>query len=431
MRLRPSKFDYRTRRKDSPVRIVIYLAFILAGVYVLWGMRQGSFSPIGVPTPTATRSALSFAEEAEAAFSAGRLTDAVLAYQQAHQAEPNNVDYLINLTRIQTYAGDALGAADAARTAIVIAPESSMAYAVLAFALGSSGNYEEGETAAVKAIQLDGNNALAHAYYAEILTETLNWTRASESAELALQLNASLMDVHRVYGKYLEYVGAYEDAILQYKQAATINPNLPSLQLSLGLNYRALEEYEVSLEYFRRAQALDPLKIEPYLYISRTYFQTGDYQRATQWLEDATQVAIQINADSKVLADIFGRLGLIKHRSLDYEGAIEDLRCAIDGCQKNIDGKIVNIEGLKLADNNFQILTYYYTYTSVLAAYSPATPQLCATVQPLLPQIVLNSRNDSVILTITTDNYNTCIQTQNGVSPESTPDPNSTPTPTP
>jgi tetratricopeptide (TPR) repeat protein len=429
MRLRPSNFDFRTRRKDSPVRIVIYLAFILAGVYVLWGMRQGSFTAIGIPTPTATRSALSFAEEAEAAFSAGRLTDAVLAYQQAHQAEPNNVDYLINLTRIQTYAGDALGAADAARTAIVIAPESSMAYAVLAFALGSSGNYEEGETAAVKAIQLDGNNALAHAYYAEILTETLNWTRASESAELALQLNPNLMDVHRVYGKYLEYVGAYEDAILQYKQAATINPNLPSIQLSLGLNYRALEEYEVSLEYFRRAQALDPLKIDPYLYISRTYFQTGDYQRATQWLEDATEVAIQINADSKVLADIFGRLGLIKHRSLDYEGAIEDLACAVRGCQRTVDGKIISIEGLELKANNFQILTYYYTYTSVLAAYAPTNPEYCDIIEPLLPKIEINSNNDPNILSITRENKQYCVEARGGTSAGAEETPAETPTP--
>jgi tetratricopeptide (TPR) repeat protein len=434
MYLKRGELNYRRRRRDDPTRILIYLILIVVGVFVLWQTRTGRIQPVGIPSPTPTRSALSFAEEAEAAFSAGRLTDAVRAYVQATQADPTNVGYWINLARVQVYAGrtaaDADAAVNSAQTATVLASENSMAYAVLALALHESElqkpetrrDFGDAEQAAARAIQLDGNNALAHAYYSEILTSASNWNRAGDEARVALSLNPENMDVRRVYGYYLESTGSYEEAITQYRRAATINPNLSLLHIRLGLNYRALEEYDLALEFFRRANALDPKELLPYLSISRTYFQIGEYNRATQWLEEALSVALETGSSNEEIADIYGRKGMIEHRALNFEGALVDLECAVFGCDADVDGQIYPIQGLPLKDGT--TLSYYYTYSSVLAAYYYCDGPKGALA--LIDQIAAYPRRDDVVDQIISENRNICNNYIGGKTAEATGLPTST-----
>ncbi len=406
---RESTLNYRRRRRNSPVRISIYLILIGCGLFVLWQTRSGGIDPIGLPTPTATRTALSFAEEAEAAFSAGNIPESIIAYQQAVQIEPDNVDYLIQLARYQVYGDFVDEAVETAKTATFLDDSNSMAFAVLSFALDWQGNYEDAANAAVKAIQLDGNNALAHAYYAEILTDTGNWTRANDEGLLALSLNPNLMDAHRTYGAYLTNIGAYEDAIGHYRQAATINPNLPFLHIQLGLLYRARQEYELALEFFNRALALDPENVAPYLSISRTYFVIGELVRSAQYLEDALEVAVDTSEENpdylQDIADIYGRSGMVKVRNLNYEGALTDLTCAIEGCETEIGSTRLNVPGLEL--NNVS-LQYYYTYTSMLAAYAPIEPAYCDTALPIMYEIELFASDDEIVMGIVNENREIC-----------------------
>ncbi len=407
--------NYRRRRRNSPVRISIYLILIGAGLFVLWQTQSGNIDPIGLPTPTATRTALSFAEEAEAAFSSGDIPESISAYQQAVQIEPDNVDYLINLARYQTYGGLVDEAVETAKTATFLDDDNSMAYAVLSFALDWQGSYEEASNAAVKAIQLDGNNALAHAYYAEILTDTGNWTRANDEGQLALSLNPNLMDAHRTYGNYLTNIGAYDDAISHYRQAATINPNLPFLHIQLGLLYRAQQEYELALEFFNRALALDPENLAPYLSISRTYFIVGELVRSAQYLEDALEVALDTREENpdylEDIADIYGRSGMVKVRNLNYEGALTDLTCAIEGCDTSIGSTQLDVPGLEL---NAVTLQYYYTYTSMLAAYAPLEPWRCDVALPIMYEIELYASDDDIVMGIVNENRTICRQINSG-----------------
>ncbi|WP_159322832.1 tetratricopeptide repeat protein, partial [Klebsiella pneumoniae] len=81
------------------------------------------YNPIGLATFTATRSPISFADEAKAQFSAGRLDDAIKAYQKAIVLEPTRIDYYIQLARIQVYADKAKDAVKTASDAILIDPK--------------------------------------------------------------------------------------------------------------------------------------------------------------------------------------------------------------------------------------------------------------------------------------------------------------------
>lgn len=135
MYLDRGKFTLRRQKRSRPGRVALYLALIVLGIYVISQQHQGNVRPMLMATPTATRSAVSFAEEAEAHFSAGRLRRAIESYQKATEAEPANAAYWVKLARLQVYAGDTDAGLESANTAVLVLPEDSGAHAVRAFAL--------------------------------------------------------------------------------------------------------------------------------------------------------------------------------------------------------------------------------------------------------------------------------------------------------
>jgi len=143
--------------------------------------------------------------------------------------------------------------------------------------------------------------------------------------------------------------------------------------------------YEQSLEYFDKAAKIneqigvnDPT---PYLSISRTYSQLGEFFAAAR----NVQKALSYDPEN---ADIYGQLGIVFFRSRNYEGSIYSLQCATYGCEGETsclgrgldkcypeDGETERvIKGLELSPNT---VVYYYTYGSVLAALSRPRDNKC------------------------------------------------------
>ena len=415
MYLNKSGLNLRRARRNNPVRMAIYVIVIMAGLYLLNLDRQGVIVDYPfLPTSTATRSPISYAEEAKEQFSLGRLDNAVLAYQKAIQLESTRIDYWIQLARVQVYANKRKDGVKSAQTAILIDPKNSMAHAVHALALDWTGDYSAASDAAVRAIQLDPNNALAHAYYSEILSDTQRWAQAGDEARQALSLDPNSMDAYRALGFYLESTGNYKQAIQAYQSAIKITPNLGFLYKQTGVNFRQLKEYDLAIQYFQRAQAIDPADVDTYLLISRTYFQTGEYGRASQYLESA----LELQPENPKL---HGQLGMVYFKALNYEGAIDELKCAVDGCDWTTEKKqIVKVSGLPLEKGN---LEFYYTYSSVLSALSTPEKPYCQRSLPLIEQIKAFAVGDKIVADILQENINIC-----AIASNATPKPIGTPT---
>ena len=150
------------------------------------------------------------------------------------------------------------------------------------------------------------------------------------------------MDVHRVYAYVLESLGEYNLAIQEYDRAIAITPKLTFLYLRAGANYRQLgfnspndvtqkQLFEKSLEYFARAASInDELQVDdptPYLSISKTYSQQGEYFIAAR----NVQRALDFQPDN---ADFYGQLGVIYFKSRNYEGSIPALQCCGPGLRR-------------------------------------------------------------------------------------------------
>lgn len=383
-------------RRSNPGRVLLLAVLIVGGLVLLSLNQQGVVQPLFEPTVAPTRLPQTFADEGEAQFAAGRLKEAMAAYQQARVADPKNLDYAVALARIQIYAEDYEGALKTAEDALLIAPNDAKSRAIYAWALDwnvdlgcACKTLAEAEAAAVTAIALDANYAPAHAYYSEILNDSGKWSQGFQAAEIAVSLNPNLLEAHRALGYAYESIGQYQDAILHYQNALKINPNLITLYIRLGLNYRVLGNHEQAIFYFGKANAIDPLNVWPYLYLSRTHYQNDELGTAIQYLERA----LQLEPDNP---DIHGRLGLIYFRRRNYEGAEPELALAVEGGTvdgagnplayanglpvvdvngepvESSDGVVLQVRGLP--PNSASVLEYYYTYGNLLAYLNKCEP---------------------------------------------------------
>ncbi len=305
-------------------RVAILVGLILGLLYFNQFVMP-TVQPPFVPTPTATRSPISHAEEAEAQFASGNLPAAITAYQQAIQNDPTNLDYYVALARLQVYNDDPAAALETANAAIAINPDDSNAHAVRGLALDWLGDYEEAANAHVNALRLDPNNGLAHAFYAETLTNQQKWAQAGDESRLALALLPDSLDAHRVAGYVLEANGDYRGAVGQYEAALAVNPNLIFLYMAIGRNYGfGLRDPERAIEYFTKATAVDPEDPTPYSQIARMYAGLGEYGPAAR----NAAAAVWLAPDNPSL---HGLLGMMYYHNRNYEGAQPELELAVEG----------------------------------------------------------------------------------------------------
>ena len=428
---------FKTQRKSAnPYRVMVLLVLIVFFLTILTGIARGDVEPLFMPTPTPTRTTDSFVVEGETHFAAGNLQAAIDAFECATELDPNDPTLFTQLARIQTYSS-ALLTTDAERSqrlqealesidrAKELAPTSSDVLAVRSFVLNWNSNpllvdeetsrdlLNQAEAEAVMALQLDNRNTLALAYYAEILVDQKKWTQAQQYIQQAVERDPSLMDVHFIQAYTYETLGEYNLAIREYERAIEIMPNYTYLYIAVGRIYRHLQLYDQALENFAKAANLnkqlgivDPI---PYLSIANTYAQNGEFFAAALNVKQAV-------AMDPANPNVYGQLGVIFHKSRNYEGAIPALQCAIEGCDAeqsceirecdpNVD-PMVSVEGLPLSGST---VVYYFTYGSVLSGLHRQGDDKCDRALGIFSQLRERYAEDPTIMSIVRDGEEICI----------------------
>jgi tetratricopeptide (TPR) repeat protein len=453
MNVNPRQPIFNKRPENNVYRIFIYLLIMMAGVWVYMGVGNGTIKRPGELTPTPTRAAQSYSSEGDAHFTSGALDAAIASYQKALEMDPNNAEIWATLARIQTYnsslkitveerraiLADAMTSVD---KAAALAPDDSTVAATRAFVLDwnaspsitgdrAAGLLVEAEQEAVHALKLDNANTLALAYYAEILIDQQRIAQAEQNILKALEQGQGLMDVHRVYAYLLETQGQYNQAIEEYGRAIEITPNLTLLYMRAGANYRTLafnstikEQrqalYDNSLSFFDMAAKINEMlgvkDPGPYISISKTYSQLGEFYAAGRNVQKALEF-------DPANPDIYGQLGIVFTRSRNFEGAIPALKCAIDGCTavescdarggcgKNETGN--EVKGMELSPSS---VVYYYSYVSNLAALSRPKNNMCPEARKVIDRIRKGGYDsDTVVAAILKENENICALVGSGI----------------
>ena len=321
------------RETANLARIVLLVALISAGVYIL--NRSGEESKPVTPTPAPTRTAASYIADAEASLQAGQLNDAILSYKVALTLEPDNPAIAPPLVRLMIYQSqgrkerltEALRLAQrAARTFSDSAP----VQAALALALDWNNQTLEAINAGRAATQLDPNYAEGFAFLAEAYADGQNWTRAQAAVDTALKLDPQCVDAHRAAGYVLENQGRFGEAISAYQRAVALAPNIAFLYLPMARNYRALGNFDGAIIQYQKALALEPARGDTQdelgytlylMYIA--YGRQADLERAITALDQATKS----NPD---YAAAWAHLGMAYYSRRNYEDAIPSLQKAVE-----------------------------------------------------------------------------------------------------
>ena len=94
----------------------LWTILIIAGLWVFYGVGRGEIQQVGLPTPTPTRSALSYTDQGDANFTAGQIDAAIAAYRKALEVDPNNASVWAKLAQIQTYSSSLITTDEDRRT---------------------------------------------------------------------------------------------------------------------------------------------------------------------------------------------------------------------------------------------------------------------------------------------------------------------------
>lgn len=407
----------RTRRHFNPWRILVLLLLIGAAVYINQVVVPTT-PPLFIPTATPTRSPESFINEADRLFEAGKFNQAISAYEDALQVDPDNPSIYLTMAHAQIFTGKYEDALESAERALILNSRNPQAYTMKAWALDFLGDYTQAEGAVRKALELDANHALAHAVYAEILVDKAlagqgdigTLERAADESRLAQSLAPNMLETHRARGYVLWNTGNSAEAIQEYKAAVAINDKISDLHMALGYNHHSLGDYDLAVNEFLQAYALNPTDPAAPLEISRTYATVGDFSQAVQYAEQAVKTSPQNPR-------LHGNLGVMYYKNRQYEPAITELRLALQGGQLE-DGTIVR--GLPL--NYGTVAEYYAIYGLALAKSGH-----CGEAIPIFQAIITGIPEDEINTYNAEQGMLICLE----ASTASPPAEQLTPTPTP
>ncbi|HUV28240.1 MAG TPA: tetratricopeptide repeat protein [Anaerolineales bacterium] len=367
----------KSPRRPNPWRVILLLILIGAALYVNQVIVPAT-PPLFIPTLTPTRDPESFISEADVLFDNAKYAQAITAYEQAIQVNPDNPSIYLSTARAQIYITQYAQALENAERALILNNNNPLAHTLKAWSLDFLGDYTQAEAAIKSALELDPENALAHAVYAEILMDKANAgqgdinaiDKAAEESRTAMALDPTLMESRRARGYVLWNTGNFVEAIQEYNAALAINDKIADLHLALGYNYYLINEYDQAVQAYLQAYALNPGDPTPAYEISRTYATVGDFSQAVQYADQA----VKTNPEDPRMR---GNLGVMYYKNNQLPEAIQELGLAIRGGGLE-DGLVV--EGLPL---NYGIVAEFYAIFGLALAKSEQCDEAVAIFQAI------------------------------------------------
>jgi tetratricopeptide (TPR) repeat protein len=298
--------SFRRRSRVNWLGLIALLVLVIGGGWLLYQylgipswLQTMPFVPrTPTPTPVVVDDGSATMALGEQLLQAGRLGDAVAAFEETAKTAANGAAELRQVaaefarqekpadSAIKTYqAGKAAERASMAharisrilalrgwntemttravaeaRKALELDANNADARAVLVLAFDRNSQYDSAIQAGKEATDLDKTNAEAFSFLAEAYADKAPLDpRARESALTALRLNDRSPYAHRNYGYVLETEGDYAAAAGEYLNAIALAPAFSPLYLDLGrVYYMRLNKYDEAIAALRRATELDP-----------------------------------------------------------------------------------------------------------------------------------------------------------------------------
>lgn len=340
-------FSHRRRRRTG-VRFLLVYGLLLGGFLLFVNsqfdrLQLMALDAVGM-APTSTPFASWWANKGYESFTAGKLEDALVAFEQAVNQQPNNVNYLYEYGRLLIEVnkeGYPERAVELGNRAIQAAPNDPRGYALKAKALVWTGNSAEAVPVGLTGLEVDPNFAPLYAALARAYTDVGRYQLGLSNGEKAVELDSMDIDARRAYAYALIWRGLRDEAIMQLEDAVTINPNLTNPYFELAVQYVAKDEYELAVATYERVLSLEPFNTKALLRLCETFSRIREDSQAEGYCEDA------VNLDPNYM-EAQRQLGVVRFNRRNYESAVESFnRCLALGTEtKPPDIQCYYIKGL-------------------------------------------------------------------------------------
>jgi tetratricopeptide (TPR) repeat protein len=279
------------------------------------------------PTPTPTRSAISWLAEAELHLARGEFPAAITAYQQMVILEPGNADPLVAQAQLYLMDRRLSLAYDLARQAAEVDPENVDALTIYARVLDWSGDYESAINYAFDALDLEPDNPNTLAVLGEIYSDVGNWSRAEDYLNQALTIDPQNVLAIRNLAILYELQGDYPEAIAELDRALAIAPERFDFHIEKGRQYQAISDWESALKSYQAAVEVmeTPVTLDALgwgLYLS------GDSLQALRELRKAVEM-------DPTYGPAVAHLGMAYYARRNYEEAAPTLERSLSMLDEN------------------------------------------------------------------------------------------------
>lgn len=154
----------------------------------------------------------------------GKLPEAATKLNAAIQAAPGDARVFLMGMRLAEATGNAAGALDAARRAVNLAPQWSVAVTELAFLLARQNHLKEAMTHAERAVELDGNNPEVLARVVDIAHRAQHFELALAWLQRAAVISPDNADIKRLLARDLRLTSQHDKAMAAYNALIEASP---------------------------------------------------------------------------------------------------------------------------------------------------------------------------------------------------------------
>ncbi len=328
------------RKGPSCLLVLLVLAGIAAGAFIITNAEQVRDTIIPTPTPEPTRSATEYALLADLSERDGELVEAVDYYETAVRLDATKPEFYIRLINLLVQTGQSERALEIAEQATVLAPDNEDVWTAVAAAhiangdrldnmgdpTGANLEYAEAVRAADSAIAINARNATAYAYKAAGLVfpqDPAKYDQAQEAAATAIDLDPDNATARLYMANTLELQAYYAAARENYQLGIQADPTMIDLYIGLAYNYFGTGSTSEAILTFQDAIAIDPTNAVAFDGLAYMYLQLGELPLA----KDNAAQAIELDPH---MARAYGRLGEAYFKEFNYDRAIEELTTAVD-----------------------------------------------------------------------------------------------------
>ena len=239
---------------------------------------------------------------------------ALIAYQQVLNLQPNRIEALINLGSIYKNLGKISEAINCYRQALKLNSNSGELWYNFGNTLQTQGNFDEAINAYRQAIKLSPNLAAAYFNLAKLLQEQENYTEAAEYYQHTIQLQPNLARAYTNLGNTLKALDKLDEAISAHNKAIEIQPNYAEAYYNLGNAFKAKKQYPEAIKAYNFSLQLNPNFTEAQLNLASTYEILEENEKA----ENILKKLILQNSNSK---SAHLSLGKLLHKRKKYSTA--------------------------------------------------------------------------------------------------------------